>query len=277
MNQRLISTTYYGGKNRARLQEAILSALQPNHGYLEAFCGSCGVLLNRPPSKYEVINDLDGSVVNYFRVLRERPDELIEALSLTPFAKDEREECKRRLLQLPDLDDVEHARCWYLVMNTGQKGLVDCGFRSLPAKEAGFGPNTFSYRIRHRLRMVADRLHRVGINNTDGVKMIETVRDRPDWSVFADPPYPLETRTGSSSYRHESDDDLHVRLLDTCIGADCQIVIATFDSEMYRERLSGWHRVEIPIYKVASTIPGKEAPEVLYVNRMPVQTSLALD
>ena len=47
------------------------------------------MLLNRPPSPIETYNDLDGEVVNFFRVLRDQPDELIRRIALTPFSREE--------------------------------------------------------------------------------------------------------------------------------------------------------------------------------------------
>ena len=68
------------------------------------------VLLSRHPAKCEVVNDIDGRIVNFFRhVLRERPDELVEVLRLTPWARDEWEACKE-----PTDDPLEAARRWYV-------------------------------------------------------------------------------------------------------------------------------------------------------------------
>ena len=57
--------------------------------YCEPFAGSGAVLLNRPPSGVETYNDLDGEVVNFFRVLRDDPDELQRKMALTPFSREE--------------------------------------------------------------------------------------------------------------------------------------------------------------------------------------------
>ena len=66
--------TYFGGKSR--LAPWIASLLPPHRVYVEPFCGSAAVLFAKAPSTHEVINDRDGNLVNFLRVLRTRPDEL---------------------------------------------------------------------------------------------------------------------------------------------------------------------------------------------------------
>ena len=78
---------YFGGK--ARLATWIVDHLPPHVCYVEPFGGAASVLLRKPPAPYEVYNDLDGEVVGFFRVLRERPHDLVEAIRNTPFARAE--------------------------------------------------------------------------------------------------------------------------------------------------------------------------------------------
>lgn len=66
--------TYYGGKQKLAGQ---LVALMPAHQlYLEPFAGGAAVLFRKPRCPRETINDIDGAVVAFWRVLRDNPDEL---------------------------------------------------------------------------------------------------------------------------------------------------------------------------------------------------------
>ena len=65
---RLIAFGWYGGKFSHL--GWLLPLLPPAHHYCEPFGGSAAVLLNRNPSPVETYNDMDGEVVNFFRVLR---------------------------------------------------------------------------------------------------------------------------------------------------------------------------------------------------------------
>src|SRR6185503_11666682 len=85
--RRRIVFGWYGGKFNHL--DWLLPLLPEAHHYCEPFSGSAAVLLNRAPSPVETYNDIDGDVVNFFRVLRDQPDELIRSIALTPFAREE--------------------------------------------------------------------------------------------------------------------------------------------------------------------------------------------
>ena len=80
--RKLIAFGWYGGKFSHL--DWLLPLLPECHHYCEPYGGSAAVLLNRRLLPVETYNDLDGEVVNFFRVLRNQKDELIEAIGLTP-------------------------------------------------------------------------------------------------------------------------------------------------------------------------------------------------
>ncbi|MGH9352527.1 MAG: DNA adenine methylase, partial [Terriglobia bacterium] len=85
--KKLIAFGWYGGKFSHL--DWLLPLLPECHHYCEPFGGSAAVLLNREPSPVETYNDLDGEVVNFFRVLRDQKEELLEVIGLTPFSREE--------------------------------------------------------------------------------------------------------------------------------------------------------------------------------------------
>ncbi|HIT33814.1 MAG TPA: DNA adenine methylase, partial [Candidatus Faecousia intestinigallinarum] len=92
----------------------------PKMVYLEPYCGSSAVFFNKQPGVVETINDLDGDVVNLFRVLREQPEDLKRVLELTPYS---REEYVRSFE--PCEDSVEKARR-FMVKTTQALGAKIC-------------------------------------------------------------------------------------------------------------------------------------------------------
>ena len=94
---------YPGGK--WRIAQWILSYFPTHKVYLEPFFGSGAVFFNKEPSYIETINDMNGDIVNLFRVCREYPEELAKVIELTPFSRDEFISCNA----LSD-DPIEQAR-----------------------------------------------------------------------------------------------------------------------------------------------------------------------
>lgn len=97
-----------------RLAVWILERMPPHEQYVEPFFGSGAVFFRKQPSRLETINDLDGDVVNLFRVIREAPEELAAAAWATPWAREEYEASYERP---GGLDPAERARrflvrCW---------------------------------------------------------------------------------------------------------------------------------------------------------------------
>ena len=66
------------------MAKEIVALMPPHRSYLEPFFGSGAVLFNKPPSAIETVNDIDGDIVNFFRVLREQPEKLATFIAMTP-------------------------------------------------------------------------------------------------------------------------------------------------------------------------------------------------
>jgi DNA adenine methylase len=115
-----IAFGWYGGKFSHL--EWLLPLLPKCQHYCEPFAGSAAVLLNRQPSPVETYNDIDGEVVNFFRVLRDQKDKLVEAIGLTPFS---REEFFRALQANGDTwSDLERARRFFIRARQVRTGLA---------------------------------------------------------------------------------------------------------------------------------------------------------
>ncbi len=113
---------WYGGKFSHL--EWLLPLLPDCHHYCEPFAGSAAVLINREPSPVETYNDIDGAVVNFFRVLRNSPDELIRLISLTPFSREEFFESLDGLGQLGL--DWHRRRRWAVGRTASRQAVMAC-------------------------------------------------------------------------------------------------------------------------------------------------------
>ena len=111
---------WYGGKFSHL--EWLLPLLPEAHHYCEPFAGSGAVLINRAPAPVETYNDIDGEVVNFFRVLREDPDELTRLIALTPFSREEFYVAVTP--NAPEVTSLERARRFYVRARQARTGLA---------------------------------------------------------------------------------------------------------------------------------------------------------
>jgi DNA adenine methylase len=98
---------YYGGK--FRLASWIIGQFPPHVCYVEPFGGAGSLILRKQPAYHDIYNGLDGEVVNFFRILRERGEELIRVIEMTPYSREE-----QRISFTLSNDDLERARRLYV-------------------------------------------------------------------------------------------------------------------------------------------------------------------
>lgn len=229
---------YHGGK--FRLAPWVQRFFPPHRVYVESFGGAAGVLLRKRPAYAEIYNDLDGEIVNFFRVLRDPQQraKLIEALVLTPYARAEFEAS-----WTPADDSVDRARCTAIraCMGFGSGGATkgSTGFRSSARRSYSTAMmDWLTYPM--GLRAVAERFAGVLIENRPALDVLSQY-DGPDTLHFVDPPYLRATRaTHQRVYRHEMSDAQHLQLLALLKSLDGMVVLSGYDSDTYADELEGW-------------------------------------
>lgn len=226
---------YFGGKHN--LAPWIVEHFPEHKTYLEPFFGGGSVLFHKPPCTIETVNDLDGRVVNFFRVLRNDADELIRHIKLTPWAREE------FILSLQKTDDpFEDARlffmsCW---MSMNGSTYVTQGSWRHRCDDQCKSPAVETLRVDH-LYIIAERLRLVQIECRDALEAIP-VYDRPEGLIYADPPYVLSTRGGR--YKFDVTDEFQTKLAALLRGCQSYVVVSGYPSEMYDKLYEGWTRVD---------------------------------
>lgn len=216
-----------------------------------------GVLLRKIPSLFEVYNDLDTEVVNFFRVLREEPDALIQAIQMTPYS---REEQKLAFESTEGVSDLERARrlytrCWQ--SHGGGRTQWRTGWRYQVSNKRGRSQIEDWNQIEH-LEAIVKRLKNVQIEHDDAIRVI-TRYDRPDTLFYIDPPYLMHTRSirwGKKAYTCELDDAYHVRLAEVLKQVQGMVLISGKPSPMYDDLYAGWFcaRITVPTDFQSSTV-----------------------
>jgi len=231
---------------------------------VEPFGGSAGVLLNRDPSPIEVYNDLNEDVVNFFRILRERPEELIESLRMTPYAVKEFENCKQHIT-----DPLERARCFFVrarqsFMSTGRTWAISKYTRG------GWGQmiSRWDSGIDGLGRVVA-RLRHVIFECRPAVEVMFR-HDDDNTVMYLDPPYLQETRVTKEGYgEYEMDRSDHIEILSQAKVSDALIAISGYDNDLYNHELKDWFRYEDKEKQLAG--PRTMRQEILWTNYDPAE------
>ncbi len=220
-HRRRIVFGWYGGKFSHL--DWLLPLLPECHHYCEPFAGSGAVLLNRVPSPVETYNDIDGEVVNFFRVLRDQHEELIRAIALTPFS---REEYYRAIHTTNGVSDVERARCFYIKARQTRTGLAQTASLGRWANCKNTSRAGMSGVVSRwlggvgALDDIAQRLMRVQIENRPAVDVIR-LYDDPKTLFYCDPPYLHATRGDAKAYGFEMDEGQHrefAEVVNACSG-----------------------------------------------------------
>jgi DNA adenine methylase len=245
--RRLIAFGWYGGKFN---HLAWLLPLLPRcHHYCEPFGGSAAVLLNREPSPVETYNDIDGEVVNFFSVLRDQKDKLVEAIGLTPFSREEYYlALSSKVRELPEL---ERARRFFIRARQSRTGLAQtasigrwANCRSTSRAGMAGAVSRWLGSV-ETLPNIALRLARVQIENRPAIEVIK-LYDSPDTLFYCDPPYVHETRGDDKAYGFEMDEDAHRELAEVLRICRGKAAISGYRCNMMDELYEGWHRYDAP-------------------------------
>jgi DNA adenine methylase len=223
-----------------RLADWIVQYLPAHKHYLEPFCGSAAVFFSKAPAAHEVLNDMNSSIVNLFRVMRSRGEELAYAIEMTPWSEEEYHASETNFV---DPDELEHARkflirCWQAHGTPiGKKS----GFRHNGINGRAY-PAQLWKQLPERLLATVDRLKDAEIRNRPALEMIAYYND-PDCLIYADPPYILSTRLSSRHYSHEMTDEEHIALLNALDVHRGPVVLSGYEHPIYSRWLAHWHKV----------------------------------
>lgn len=237
---------YHGGK--FRLAPWVMEFFPDHRIYVEPFGGAAGVLIQKPRAYSEVYNDLDGDLVNFFRVVQNAGlrNQLIESLVMTPYARAEFE-----LAWKPSTDQLERARRLIIraQMGFGSAGATKgtTGFRIDTKREYETAQHVWA-QYPSNLAALGLRLTGVLLENRPAIDVL-LAHDTPDTLFYVDPPYVHDTRCRVSmgtdrGYRHEMTNDDHLALLDALQTVQGMVVLSGYPHPLYDSALEGWERRE---------------------------------
>lgn len=217
----------------------------------------------------ETVNDLDGDLMLFWQVLRDRPDELARVCALTPHSRGEHEQSFDRPPELPDL---ERARRVWVRLTQGRGGMLRrTGWRHYGDPHGGSGMPDYLAGYTARLLPAAARLAGVSLEQRPALDIIGRYGRHADVLIYADPPYPQAVRgpgTYGNQYQHElRTDDEHRELAEALRGCRAHVVLSGYDCPLYAELFDGWHTVRMAAATGNGRIGDQARTEVLWSNR----------
>lgn len=264
MPKRRIAFGWYGGKYSHL--SWLLPLLPYTTHYCEPFGGSASVLINRSPSPVETYNDLDGDVVNFFRVLRDHHDDLMRAIALTPFS---REEFILSIGGSGNSSDIERARQFFVRARQVRTGLAQVATPGRWAHCKLTSSNGMSSTVSRwlgsidGLSEIAKRLLRVQIENAPAIEIISRF-DSGETLFYCDPPYTHDSRKDLNAYRYEMSDEEHIKLAEVLHFIDGRAAVSGYRSPLMEELYGDWQRIDGPIKTAHSN--KKKRQESLWIN-----------
>ena len=277
---------WHGGKSY--LADRII-ALMPRHlHYVEPYFGGGQVLFRRDPADprlwwdaltsdgrqadgvSEVVNDIDGDLMNFYRVLKDPGlfADLQRRLELTLFSEAEWQEACR-LLSGPGGGPVERAAALFVQVRQSRSGLRKSFSPTVRTRLRGGrndGVNAW-WRAVDGLADVHRRLRDVMVRNGPALDVVRS-EDKPSTLFYCDPPYLHDTRAAPRAYgpREMSEAD-HRELLEVLLECRGQVMLSGYPSGLYDTALAGWsrHAFDLPNHAAGGSVKGRET-EVVWCN-----------
>lgn len=246
--------------------EWIISLMPPHKSYLEPFFGSGAVFFKKQPSRIETINDLDGEIVNLFRCIREQTKDLMKAVTMTPYSREEYEQAWRTYKDGVKPSGVEAARLTLVRywQTHGSSTVYKGGWKN---DRAG---REYAYDVRYWRQLpswiadTAERLKDAQIEQAPAVDVIKRFQ-HPDVLIYADPPYVLSTRKGRQYNVEMTEDAQHIELLEALKDHPGPVILSGYDNELYNRHLQGW----VKLHKKALAEGGVTRTETVWLNYEP--------
>ena len=249
---------WVGGKSK--LAKQVVELMPAHHTYVEVFAGAAWVLFRKSESRVEILNDLNGDLINLYRCVKYHLEEFVRQFKYSLVS---REEFQRLHRAVPDtLTDIQRAARYYYLLKAGYGGkAADHTFSA--------GPSTKSrlnlLRIEEELSAAHVRLAQVTIERQPYGKLIERL-DRPNVLFYADPPYwGCEDYYGKGLFARADFEQLASQL--GSIKGKC--IVSLNDTPEVRQIFSGFRLIAAPTkwsLGVTEGAPLKTISELLIVN-----------
>jgi DNA adenine methylase len=259
---------YFGSK--LRIAAKMHDKLPPHNAWVELFCGSAAMTLAKDVAPLEVINDINSEIVNFYKQLRLKGDELLRQIELTPYSREELQLAREGRGRISNLERARRFFISAMMAVNGSFGPTKGGF----SISNSYSRNGMEARVarwydmpRYLAVEVVERLRHVRVENKDALTLFKDFANRPATLAYLDPPYLGERTRG---YDHDEDSEkYHEDLLKAAIKAKCMVFISGYASDLYTDYLTkrnGWSKLVIDATTKGNNGKSFKREEIIWFN-----------
>lgn len=253
---------WVGGKSKSL--KYLLPLIPPHEGYVEVFGGAGWLLFGKEPSKWEVLNDLDNNLSNFWNILKNHENEFIKSFDFEVISRTIFNEYKQIYNTKEYIDNIHQAHILYYLLKAGTSAKLPDGGGS------GFGRCKGKSRLHLEklpkdIIMSHERLINVTIECQD-FKDIIKFYDTEKTFFYLDPPY--RNASGSSYPVGKFTDDDYNDLYNFCSNMKGNFLLSINDDPFINSLFSKFiiKKTNVP-YSVSTKQKGRENyPELIITN-----------
>ena len=246
---------YVGGKSNFGGPGAWIASILEDiqcETYVEPCCGTLGLLLRREPVQVEICNDKDERIINFFRVVRDKPGHFSEKLMLTAQRAETEFKWSKENLFNPD-KVLAAIACFVVLKNSIPASLIE---RSCYTSKGRWG----AWELPDDVYRLAQRINSVRFVRDDALAVIEKNIGRKDTLIYVDPPYP-----GTLGYSNSLDEAALVDLV-TRPNRKAHIAVSGFHDSWAGLERAGFQKHDRPIHLQMDTAKNGKRIESLYIS-----------
>lgn len=237
----------------------LLEIIPEHRLYCEPFFGGGALFFAKPKAEVEVINDVNGEVVNFFKVLKTKFPALQKEIQATLHSR----ELYRKAMEIykhpKSYSDVERAWALWTATNQGFAGMIGSwGFGKTNSKEKAVASKREAF-----IEAYENRLRTVQVENNDALKVIDRCNEK-DAFIYCDPPYIGSDQGHYEGYTEEEYENL-LKLLAKLKG---KFLLSSYPSKILSKyiRKYGWKTKKVEKYVAVTKLTDKKKTEVLIYN-----------
>lgn len=221
-----------------------------NNHFVELFGGSAVVTLNSPRYPINTINDINGDVITFFKVLRDNSDELIKSLYLTPHSH---EEYKNSWSRQSD-NEIERARKFYIRLRQS--------FGSMGGQKKSKGWLLATKQSRCKISEATNKwlsgvdglyeivslLKCIQFENRHYKTLLPLINDKST-VIYADPTYEYDSSPASKEYVNSLNNEDHEELSKGLHEHLGKVILSGYDSPFMQKLYGDWIFIKAPVHK----------------------------